>query len=296
MFERAQKKKAHLRLAVCGPSGSGKTYGALMLAQGLGSRIAMIDTEHHSGELYADLCEYDIATLDPPYSPERYIELIKGAESAGYDVLIIDSLSHAWSGEGGILDIKDRVEKASRSGNGFAAWREVTPQHNRLVDTLLAAKCHVITTMRTKTAYELQEDDRGRKKPVKIGLAPVQRDGMEYEFTLVVDLSVDGHIATASKDRTRLLDGKHVMLTPEVGQQLKAWLEDGVDPEEVKRKRVEEIHTAISDAADLDALTTLYGDAKLLINPQRDEELWLELRSKFEARGAEIKKNAEATA
>lgn len=292
MFERAQKKKAQLRLAVCGPSGSGKTYGALMLAQGLGGRIAMIDTEHHSGELYADLCEYDIATLDPPYAPERYIELIKAAEES-YDVLIIDSLSHAWSGEGGILDIKDRVEKASRSGNGFAAWREVTPQHNRLVDTLLSAKCHVITTMRTKTAYELQEDDRGRKKPVKIGLAPVQRDGMEYEFTVVLDLSVEGHIATASKDRTRILDGKHVILNPEIGAQLKAWLEDGIDPSEAYRLQLEKVKAEIISASDIGALTALYGKTKASIGA--DASIWQELRDAFSARGDELKSEKEAT-
>ena len=174
MFRKAERKQAKLRLALCGPSGSGKTYSALLIAQGLapGGKIALIDTERGSGELYADLTEYDVAPLEPPYTPARYIELIESAEEAGYDVLIIDSLSHAWTGEGGVLDMHDKAAAASRSGNSFAAWREVTPQHNQLVDAILGANLHIITTMRTKTAYDLVDDGRGKKKPVKIGLAP----------------------------------------------------------------------------------------------------------------------------
>ena len=238
MFRKAERRQAKLRLALCGPSGSGKTYSALLIAQGLapGGRVALIDTERGSGELYADLMEYDVSPLDPPYTPARYIELIREAEEAGYDVLIIDSLSHAWSGEGGILDMHDKATAASRSGNSFAAWREVTPAHNQLVDTLLAGNLHIITTMRTKTAYDLVDDGKGRKKPVKIGLAPVQRDGMEYEFTCVLDLSIEGHVATASKDRTRLFDGQHFVPTAETGEGLREWLESGKDPVAESRK------------------------------------------------------------
>lgn len=238
MFRKAERKQAKLRLALCGPSGSGKTYSSLLIAQGLApeGRIALIDTERGSGELYADLQAYDVAPLEPPYTPARYVELIKAAEEAGYDVLIIDSLSHAWSGEGGVLDMHDKAAAANRSGNSFAAWREVTPQHNQLVDTILAADLHIVTTMRTKTAYDLVDDGRGKKKPVKIGLAPVQRDGMEYEFTLVMDLSVEGHVATASKDRTRLLDGQHFVPQASTGAALREWLGAGLDPVEHSRR------------------------------------------------------------
>lgn len=251
-FQKAQRKKAKLRLALCGPSGSGKTYSALLIAQGLApnGRIALIDTERGSGELYSDLVDYDVDQLSSPFTPKRYIELIQEAEQAGYEVLIIDSLTHAWSGEGGILDMHDKAALASRSGNSFTAWREVTPQHNALVEKVLSANLHVITTMRTKTAYDMVDDGNGKKRPIKIGLAPVQRDGMEYEFTIVMDLSIDGHVATATKDRTRLLDGQHFIPTAETGAMIKEWLEKGKDPTEESRKlladlkaRVDQINT-----------------------------------------------------
>jgi len=229
MFQKAERKKARLRLALCGPAGSGKTYSALQIAKGLGGRIALIDTEHESGSLYADLCEFDTASLTPPYTPEKYRAAIAAAEAAGYSVLIIDSFSHAWAGEGGLLDMHDKAAAASRSGNSFTAWREITPQHNALVESLLGARLHVIATLRTKTAYDLIDDGNGKKKPVKIGLAPVQREGVDYEFTSVFDLSIDGHVATATKDRTRLFDGKHFVPSIETGQALMSWLESGVD-------------------------------------------------------------------
>jgi hypothetical protein len=236
-FRKAERKRSKLRLAIDGPSGSGKTYSALLIAQGLApeGRIAFIDTERGSGELYSGLASYDVATLTPPFTPQRYIDLIRDAEQADYDVLIIDSLSHAWTGDGGVLDMHDKATAASRSGNSFAGWREVTPQHNALVDAIIGAGLHVIVTMRTKTAYDLVDDGHGKKKPIKIGLAPVQRDGMEYEFTAVLDLSVDGHIATAAKDRTSLFDGKHWIPTAETGETLRNWLESGSDPIEASR-------------------------------------------------------------
>lgn len=236
-FRKAERKKAKLRLALCGPAGSGKTYSALLIAQGLApeGRIALLDTERGSGELYSDLTPYDVATLAPPFSPERYIDLIEGAGAAGYQVLIIDSLSHAWEGEGGCLELHDRATAASRSGNSYTAWREVTPQHNALVEAMLQSPCHVVATMRSKTAYELSDDGNGKKKPIKVGLAPVQRPGMEYEFTVVLDLSVERHIATATKDRTSLFDGRHWVPTAKTGEVLREWLESGSDPIDASR-------------------------------------------------------------
>lgn len=137
--------------------------------------------------------------------------------------------------------------------NGFAAWREVTPAHNQLVDALLGAELHIITTLRTKTAYELV-DDNGKKKPVKIGMAPVQRDGMEYEFTLVMDLAIERHVATASKDRTRLFDGAHFVPRADTGEALRAWLESGKDPAEESRKLLKRLKSAVTK---LDAVPDL---------------------------------------
>jgi hypothetical protein len=222
MFRKAERKSSKIRLALCGPAGSGKTFSALLIAKGLGEKIAVIDTENGSGELYAHLFDYDVASLQPPFAPKRYVELIKGAEKAGYDVFIIDSLSHAWAGTGGVLDMKDMATKSSKSGNSFTAWRDVTPEHNSLVDAIIFSNLHVIVTMRTKTAWEIVDDGNGRKKPVKIGLSPVQRDGLEYEFTTVLDLSSD-HVASCTKDRTSLFDGKFFVPSVETGKDLRTW-------------------------------------------------------------------------
>lgn len=229
MFKKAERKSAKLRAALCGTSGSGKTYSALLLARGLAGesgKIAVIDTERGSASLYADVTDFDVAELAPPYSPARYRALITAAAQS-YDVLVIDSLSHAWSAEGGVLDMHDKATMSNKGGNSYTAWRDVTPQHNQLVDAILSCPCHVITTMRSKTAYELQDNGNGKKTPVKIGLAPIQRDGMEYEFTLVLDVSVSNHIASSSKDRTRLWDGRNDRITLAHGAELREWLESG---------------------------------------------------------------------
>lgn len=228
LFRKAEKKKAKLRLAITGPAGSGKTYGALLVAQGLGGRIAMVDTENGSGDLYADLCEYDVCTLSAPYTVEKYIQAIHEAENAGYDIIIIDSLSHVWAGEGGLLDLQGQIADSQRGGNTYTSWRKVTPLHNRLIETILTSKCHVIATMRSKTEYMMTENERGRNEVKKVGLAPVQRDGMEYEFGIVFDLGIN-HTATVSKDRTSIFDGQIFKLSPDIGLQLREWLDKGVE-------------------------------------------------------------------
>lgn len=228
MFQKAQKSVARLRIALAGTAGSGKTFSALKLASGFGGTIAVIDTERHSASLYADRFNFDVCNIDPPYTPEKYIAAIQAAEKAGYATLIIDSFSHAWAGEGGLLDIHDKISSASRSGNSFTAWRNVTPMHNRLVDTILGCKCHVIATMRAKADY-VQEEVNGKKTVKKVGLAPVQREGVDYEFTLVFDVSQD-HVASSSKDRTSLFDGRPCVITEETGKQLVSWLNAKEEP------------------------------------------------------------------
>lgn len=259
MFKKAARTKARLRMALIGPSGSGKTYSALALATGLGGRIALIDTERGSGELYADQFDYDTLQLEPPFTPKKYIDAIRAAEDAGYSTVIIDSLSHAWAGEGGILDIHDNKTRGSSSSNGFAAWRDVTPQHERIVNALLGAKLHVIGTIRTKTAYEVVEDERGKKAPKRIGLAPIQRQGLEYEFTCVLDLAVDSHIASASKDRTSLFDGHNFIITQETGKLLAEWLDSGDDPVE-KPDPYADWKEAIRQCESMADLSKLWGE------------------------------------
>lgn len=229
MFKPAQRTQARMRLAIAGPSGSGKTYSALLVARGLvgpEGRIAVIDTERGSASLYADLTPFDVCELAPPFAPERYIEALRAAENASYDVVIIDSLSHAWAGPGGVLDLHDAA--AAKEKNSFAAWRLVTPRHNDLVDAVLQSPCHIIATLRSKQEYA-QVDDGGKRKVIKLGMAPVQRDGMEYEFTVFLDLDAS-HNAVASKDRTSLLDGLVFRPTEETGRRLREWL-DGAVPE-----------------------------------------------------------------
>jgi len=285
MFTKAQRTQARLRLALCGPSGSGKTYSALLIAQGLApdGRIAMIDTERGSGALYSHLVDYDVAPLAPPYTPDRYIERVRLAGESGYQVLIIDSLSHAWVGEGGILDLHDRATQASRSGNSFAAWREVTPRHNALVDALLGVDLHVIVTMRTKTAYDLSDDGNGKKRPIKVGLAPVQRDGLEYEFTVVMDLSVEGHVATAAKDRTGLFDGAHWVPVKATGEALSGWLDSGVDITDASRQQLDKLKAHVvtidnvphlnswwrANAADIERMLPPHVDALKAVYAER---------------------------
>lgn len=204
MFKPAQRKQAKLRLALSGPSGSGKTTGALLIAKGIGGKIAVLDTERGSASLYSDIVPFDVVELTPPYTPERYIEVIQEAEKAGYDTLILDSITHEWNGAGGILEIVDKVARSKYRGNSYAAWNEGTPRHQKFVDAMLASPLHIIATMRSKAVYVETEQANGKKTIQKQGAAPQQRDGLEYEFTAVLDLSIDGNIAIASKDRTRL--------------------------------------------------------------------------------------------
>lgn len=224
-FHRAQRKKARLRLAIAGPAGSGKTYSALLIAFGLGGRTAMIDTERGSGELYAHLGDYDVCSLEAPFVPEKYVEAIRAAEGAGYDNIIIDSLSHAWAGPGGVLDIHGHA--ADRGGNSWTAWRQVTPRHNELVDAMLLSRCHIIATLRSKMEH-VQTTENGKTVIKKVGMNPIQRDGMEYEFTTFWDLD-HNHTASASKDRTGLFDGQVFKPVPETGGKLLQWLEAGVE-------------------------------------------------------------------
>lgn len=239
LFKKAERKKAFLKIAITGVSGSGKTYSALQLAQGLGGKIAMIDTENGSGELYSSLCDYDVAPMEAPFSPEKYIEYIKEAEKAGYNVLIIDSLSHAWAGEGGVLEFVDKKTASSNSRNSFTAWKEATPKQNKMIDAILQAKMDVIVCMRSKQAYEIVENDKGKKTPTKMGLAPIQRDGLEYEFTIMFDIGIERHMAIATKDRTGLFIDWCDVITPAAGRRIREWSDSGADITENKYVKLE---------------------------------------------------------
>lgn len=221
-FQKAVKNQSKLRIALSGAAGSGKTYSALQIAKGIGVKIAVIDTERGSASLYADIFDFDVLNIDPPYTPAKYIDAIATAEKSGYNVIIIDSLSHAWAGAGGLLDMHDAIQKSSKSGNGYTAWREITPIHNKLVDAIVGSRCHVIATMRSKMEYVIE--NTGSKNNVrKVGMAPIQRDDLQYEFSVHIELSQE-HVAISSKDRTGLFDGKYFVPSEQTGVLLISWL------------------------------------------------------------------------
>jgi hypothetical protein len=254
-IRKAERKKAKLRLGIVGASGSGKTWSALEIATGMGGKIGMIDTEAGRGELYANDFEYDLIRLDAPYSPERYIQAIKQFEEAGYDTLIIDSLSHAWVGEGGVLSIVDRAGSKSFT----EGWRVATPKQNALIDAIITSKMHIIVAMRVKTEYVTEKDQNGKMVPRKIGLAPVQRDGLEYEFTLFMDMNQE-HYAHITKDNTKLYDGQYIKPSKEMGARLMQWLNAGTDVrDDFVKSIVPLILTEIKNCASLGELKDVYS-------------------------------------
>jgi hypothetical protein len=231
-LRQAQRKQAKIKLALQGTSGSGKTYSALLLASGITNypKIAVIDTENHSADLYAHLGEYNVLQLSKPFTPERYIKAIEVCEAAEMEVIIIDSITHEWEGSGGILDLHGNM-----AGNSFANWSKITPRHNAFVQKILESGCHVISTIRTKTDYTLT-DKNGKMVPEKVGLKGIQRDGIDFEFTIVFDLDIK-HNAVATKDRTGLfMDKPEGIITPEYGKRILQWCDAGIGIDEVIRQ------------------------------------------------------------
>ena len=248
MFQKATKKQQKARVALIGPPGSGKTYTALMVAKSLGKRVAVIDTERGSASKYSgDVADFDVCEL-PKFAPKAYIDALHGAKSAGYDVVVIDSLSHAWEGEGGILDQVDQ------RGKGFESWKDMAPQTRDLINAILTYPGHVIVTLRTKTEYvvEERENKNGRmvKTPRKIGLAPKFKEGLEYEFDVVA--SMDDGVLSVSKSRCSALHSQ-VIKHPGKGfaDSLRTWLEDGVEAQpKAPRMSEAEIAQARREQAD----------------------------------------------
>lgn len=258
MFQRAQRKKAKLRLSIAGISGTGKTWSALEIASGMfpEGKIALLDSEAGRGELYGEEFVYDCAQISAPFSPKKYIDAIKNAEKNSYDVLIIDSLSHAWVGDGGVLSI---VESAG--GQFQNGWKKGTPEHNALVEAIVQSKLHIIFTMRSKADYVIEVNEKGKNAPRKVGLAPVQRDGLEYECTISMDINHD-HLAHVTKDNTQLFNQQFVKPTKMMGEQIINWLNSGIDSEvEFSEKTLPLILQDINDCISLSELKRVYVDA-----------------------------------
>lgn len=231
-FKPAQREQAKARIALAGPSGSGKTYTALKLATAMGDRVAVVDTEHGSASKYAAGRDgqgfaFDALELDN-FDPRNLIGALAAAAQAQYPVVVVDSLTHFWSGVGGMLE---QVDKAARKygNNSFAGWKDARPVERQLIEALLAYPGHVIVTMRSKTEYVIEENDRGKKTPRKVGMKPEQREGIEYEFDIVGDLDFE-HTLMVSKSRCMALSGA-VVREPgeELGQQICEWLAGGVE-------------------------------------------------------------------
>jgi hypothetical protein len=250
----AERRQAKIKMGLQAPSGAGKTYSALLLAYGLindWSKIAVIDTENHSADLYAHLGNYQVLALEQPFTPERYIQAIEVCEKAGMVVIVIDSISHEWEGVGGILDIHGAM-----MGNSFTNWAKVTPRHNAFVQKILQSNSHIIATIRSKQDYVLSEKN-GKMVPEKVGLKGVTREGLDYEFTIVLELDLK-HQAIATKDRTQLfMDKPSFVITPDTGKIIKTWCESGAAPTPAATS-VEELRDMIFNTVTVEALSALY--------------------------------------
>ena len=246
-FKQAKREQVRIKVSIAGPAGSGKTMSSLLMAYGLTraefpniseeevwNKICIIDTESGSGALYVGkqvgptkIGSYNTIQLSPPFEPAIFVDAIHMAENHGMNVIIIDSLSHAWAGAGGALDQQGKI--AERSGNSWTAWRTITPQHNKLVDAMLQSQAHIIANMRAKMEYQQVTNESGKKQIKALGMGVVMKDGIEYEFGVAFMLDYD-HIANSTKDRTGMFDGKYFVIDENTGKQLYAWLSSGEVP------------------------------------------------------------------
>ena len=223
-FTPAKRSARRARIGFAGPSGSGKTYSAILFARGLvGShgKIAVIDTENKSAVLYSHLTPFHHCPFDPPHTFKRYRAALIAAKNAGFDCVVLDSLSHAWAGQGGILAQKDAL------GEGFAGWGVVMKEHNALIETIMRCPYHIICTLRVKTEWAVERNEHGKMVPRRVGLAPIQKNGVEYEFDTVIDLDREQLILEGGKDRTGIMskyEGRRV--ETHLGDEFALWLEE----------------------------------------------------------------------
>lgn len=279
MFElkKATRQQVKIRMSLASPTGFGKTMGALMIAYGITKdwdKIAVIDTENGSASLYANhkvkngfvIGEFNTIPLPPPFTPERYTEAIKVCENAGMEVIIIDSITHVWKGQGGLIESNNQL------GGSFQSWAKTTPRYQKWLDSILQSKCHIITTNRKKQAYNIVQEN-GKTKVEKRGMDDEIRDGYDYEMTIAFEIANENHLVYASKDRTGIFaDQPEFTITPETGRLIKEWCESGAEPEPMPAPtpvvEVEDYNKKLESAATKDALTEIY---KSIPKDQRDE-------------------------
>jgi len=283
-MKKARRVQAKIKLAIAGISGSGKTMSALLMAYGMvkeshpgisdseaWEKICLIDTENGSGSLYSKakvkgttttIGEYYTIDIEPPFTVDKYIESIKTAEENGIEVLIIDSVSHAWAGEGGALDKQAAIAANSPSGNSYTAWRQPKKDQSQLMNTILQCKMHVISCIRAKTEYVQDKDDKGKTRVRKVGLGLITQGETDYEYTTVFMLNQE-HIASSTKDRTGRFDGQYFVITPDTGREVIRWLDDAPPAEEPKpeiTKTETPVETAPADPARIEAAKKSIGD------------------------------------
>lgn len=247
VFKKAQKEQVRIKISIAGPAGSGKTMSSLLIAYGLikaehpewteemvWDHIVVADSENGSASLYVGtrvgattIGAYNVIDLTPPFTAQVYMDAIHIAEEHDMSVIIIDSLSHVWSGEGGLLDEQGKI--AARTNNSYTSWRTISPQYTKLVDAILQSPCHVITAVRAKMDYQQIKGDNGKTQVKAVGMGMVLRDGYEYETTVALMLDAD-HVASAIKDRTGLFDGQYFTVTADTGKKLYQWLSSGAKP------------------------------------------------------------------
>jgi len=247
-LQTAQRKRAKIKMAIQSPSGGGKSYSSLLIAKGLTngdfSKVAVIDSENGSSNLYAHLGEYNVLPISPPYTPEKYIEAITVCENAGMEVIILDSISHAWDE---LLDFHSKL-----AGNSFTNWNKVTPRQKAFVDKILQSNAHIIATIRTKQDYVIQQNDN-KFKVEKVGLKGIQRDEISYEFTLVFDIDIN-HYASSSKDRTGLFSNvPDFKISSETGKKILDWCNSGAET------NLSEARVKIKQCKDMSELKSVFN-------------------------------------
>lgn len=263
MFKKAERSQSKLRMAITGPSGAGKTKTALRVALGLGKKIAVIDSENGSASKYVgdsteagNVIEFDALDVSSDTHPREYVKAIRGAEAGGYDVVVIDSVTHAWESTKSEVD---KIKMASRAQNGFTAWAEGSKMWKELEAAIMASGIHVIVTMRSKTEYAQEKDEKGKTVVRKLGMAPEVRDGSEYAFDVVLDVDHD-HVGRISKTRCSALDG-YCQVKPgeELGSTLKDWLSKGVQPPPPKSAGSKPLYISRGKAMELADRATAAG-------------------------------------
>lgn len=286
-LRKATRQKAKIRLGLSAVAGGGKTMSAILIAKGLSkgdlSKVAMIDTENGSGDLYAHLGDYNVLTLSAPFNPEKYIQAIKECEDAGMEVIIIDSITHEWDGKGGCLEIQSDL------GGRYQDWKTVTPRHQAFINAILQSKCHVITTVRRKQDYDMAKSENGKTTVAKVGLKEVTREGFEYEVT--TNLEIDQrHNASASKDRTGLFMGQPPFVpSEETGRKILEWCESGSEVITTPKEEPAGKDQAIARMIECGSLKTLAGEYNSLSKELKADTDIIKLKEELKSKLTPVK-------